>query len=345
MGKDNKILRANGQVLDVDEGTMTLPGPADNDPKTPVKTVDIDPSDELAQGRIVKGFLQGKTVDRDARTVDGLASTISLDRDGDVILPSAFRKDLKRFLASNAPFLAAHRHRSDDGTPTQIGWVMGGRVTATELRCTFKYAATDIGEQWWLLASDENGKGHAFSVGFIPRRYISGTVADAVRAYPELREVFRAAGRKDTDRVLVYTELELLEISGCPVPSNRDSLQLIAAKLFGKDGEGADGAKASDELRKLIAESVEQAIGGAFAEQSPARRILQAAIDNITTDLAVEIDRQISELRALMPDNVNPTGDGGQAARPPDAGDDDAAQGQKRARQREAADAFRGKKQ
>ena len=312
----------------------------DNDSPTPVKTLDIDPSDDLAQGRIVKGLLQSKTVNLDARTVDGVASTINLDRDGEVILPSAFRRDLKRFLASNAPFLAAHQHRSDDGTPTQIGWVKAAKLSASELQCTFKYATTDIGEQWWLLASDPDGKGHAFSVGFIPRRYFTGTVTDAVAAYPELQEVFRAAGLKATDRILVYTELELLEISGCPVPSNRESLEIMA-KLFESDKARGDGAKAAKEIETLIAGAVESAILNCFAEKSQMRSLLQAAIDNITTDVAIELDRQVSELKALMPDNVNPTGDGCDAnARQPDAGDDDAADGQLRV-QNEAATAFR----
>ena len=308
----------------------------DNDPQTTVKTFDIAPTDELAQGRIVKGFLQAKTVNLAARTVDGIASTISLDRDGDVVLPSAFRKDLKRFLATNAPFLAAHRHRSDDGAPTQIGWVMTARVTATALECTFRYAVTEAAEQWWQLASDAEGKGHAFSVGFLPHRALRGSVADALRAYPELADTFREAGLKGEDMVTVYTEAELLEISACPVPSNRQSLQLLSAKLFGMD-EG-DGAKATDELKKLVAESLESAIRN---PQSAIRSLLQAAIDNIVSDLAVELDRQFCEIKSLLPDIVNPNED--PSAREGSSGDDEAAAGKARAMDmRRAADALRG---
>jgi hypothetical protein len=301
---------------------------------TGCKTVDIAASDELAQGRIVKGFLQSKSVNKDARTADGLASTISLDRDGDVILPSAFRKDLKRFLATNAPFLAAHRHRSEDGSPTQIGWVMTAKVTATALQCTFQYAITDAAEQWWKLASDPAGKGHAFSVGFVPRRAIRGSVADAVRAYPELADVFKEAGLKGDDMVTVYTEVELLEISACPVPSNRQSLQLLSAKLFGME----DGAKATEELQKLIADSLESAIRN---PQSAIRNLLQASIDNVISDFAVELDRQFAAVKSLLPDFVNPQADG--SAREPAGEDDDAAAGKARAKDmRRAADALRG---
>ena len=308
-----------------------------SDPKTTLKQVDIAPSDELAQGRLVKGFLQAKTVNADARTVEGLASTISLDRDGDVILPAAFRKDINRFLGTNAPFLAAHRHRSDDGTPTQIGWVMDARVTSTALQCTFKYATTDMGEQWWKLAADGSGKGHAFSVGFIPRQYITGTVADLVGQFPELADVFRQAGRKNEDRSVVYTQVELLEISACPVPSNRESLQLLG-KLFDSQVAGEAGAAAAaKELEKLVASAVEAAIRN---PQSAIRSLLQAAVDNIVADLAVELDRQFSEVKILLPDTVNPNAE--TSAREGLGEDDDAAAGKagKLADQQAAAKAF-----
>jgi hypothetical protein len=309
----------------IDPISPIVPAPADG-AVTACKTFDIAPTDELAQGRLVKGFLQSKSVKADARTVDGLASTISLDRDGDVILPAAFRKDVRRFLATNAPFLAAHKHRSEDGGPTQIGWVMDAKVTSTALQCTFKYAITDAAEQWWKLASDPDGKGHAFSVGFLPRQYITGTVADLIGQFPELADVFRAAGRKNEDRAVVYTQVELLEISACPVPSNRESLQLLSAKLFGM----ADGAKAVEQLKALVAEAVESAI-----------RNPQSAIRNLLSDLAVEIDRQFSEIKALLPDNVNPQSCA--SAREEHAGDDDAAAGRSRALEmRRAADALRG---
>ena len=308
----------------------------DNATESACKTFDIAPTDELAQGRLFKGFLQAKSVDLAARTVSGLASTINLDRDGDVVLPSAFRKDLKRFLATNAPFLAAHRHRAEDGAPTQIGWVMSARVTAAALECVFRYAITEAAEQWWRLASDAEGKGHAFSVGFLPRRALRGSVADALRAYPELADTFREAGLKGEDMVTVYTEAELLEISACPVPSNRQSLQLLSAKLFGM--EDGDGAKAMEQLKALVVEAVESAISN---PKSEIRNLLQAAIDNITSDLAVEIDRQFCELKSLLPDSVNPIEDA--SAREGSSGAGEAAAGKARAiEMRRAADALRG---
>jgi len=309
----------------------------DNDPKSAVKTFAIAPTDELAQGCLLKGFIESKTVNLAARSVDGIASTINIDRDGDVILPAALARDLSRFLATNAPFLAAHRHRSEDGSPTQIGWVTRAAATPTDVRCTFQYAITDVAQEWWKLASDPAGKGHAFSIGFIPLKAVRGSAADAVKAYPELAAVVKAAHLRDGDPLTVYTELELLEISACPVPSNRQSLQLLSAKLFGL--EDGDGAKATEQLKALVVEAVESAIRN---PQSAISDLLQAAIDNLTSDLPVEIDRQFCELKSLLPDNVNPIGDG--CAREPAAGDDDAAAAVARAMaMAKAADAFQEK--
>jgi len=281
-----------------------------NQPETTLQQVDIDPSKVGDFAGICKGFLTEKSANADDRTVRGVASTINVDRDGDVILPSAFRKDLKRFLATNAPFLAAHRHRSEDGQPTQIGWVIDGKVTAAALECTFKYALTEMGEQWWKLASDEGGKGHAFSVGFIPRRYVTGTVTDLVGSYPELADVFRQAGRKGEDRALVYTEVELLEISACPVPSNRESIQLMQKLAIREAMEGFDWTKMEPvrllegpDMTKVVSEAFESAIRN---PQSAIRTYFDITTQELFNDLAVEIDRQLSEIRCLFPDVVNP---------------------------------------
>lgn len=249
----------------------------------------IDAASDAARGRFIKGFATGtEKIDRDARTVRGVASTINLDRDREVILPSAFAKTLVPFQRSNAPFLAAHTHRTGDGGPSQIGWVTQIAIAATDVPCTFTFAKTDLAEQWWQLASDPAGKGIAFSIGFIPKRRVFGAAVDLARNMPELAEVFRRADLGDDDRVAVYTEIELLEISAVPVPSNRESLQALAAKMadaFGLEGDGR--SKAMDTFADLVAART----GAVFT----------AAI----TDLkAVLIDR-IQELHELLPDDVN----------------------------------------
>ncbi len=210
----------------------------------------VDSNSPDAQDRFFRGYAGGNKggVDLGNRTIDGVASTIQLDRDGEVILPEAFRKHLGRFLDGNAPFLNAHQHRSIG--PSQIGWVMEAKIHAEKVSCRFRFkkgSPDSPAQDWWELASDPDGKGIAFSVGFIPIRWVAGSVADLVREFPQLKKVLRDAGLKDEDRIRVYTEIELLEISAVPVGSNREALQIRSAM-----GETLLEAKhASGEINEL----------------------------------------------------------------------------------------------
>lgn len=225
-------------------------------------TISRDSDD--AQGRFVKGFAGGKTggVDLAARTVTGTASTINLDRHGEIVLPSAFKAKIGKFLGSNAPMLAAHTHRTDDATPSQIGWVMTAAIAADRVTCTFRFADDPTGpaERWWKLASDPDGKGIAFSIGFIPDRWVYGSVADLVREFPEIRQTVAANGYGDDDKLRVYTLIELLEISAVPVPANRESLQTLMQRFYGDDcfkdepgktGRNSDAAAVDEKFRQL----------------------------------------------------------------------------------------------
>jgi len=209
----------------------------------------IDRKSAEAQDRFIPGVASAqKGIDRDSRTVDGVASTINIDRDGESILPSAFKARAQKFLASNSPFAAAHTHRSPDGTPTQIGWIMGMDIDSEKVGAKFQFAKTNLAEEWWKLASDPKGKGIAFSIGFIPMEWASGSVAELSREFPEIRQAVKAAGLADDDRLRVYTDIELLEISGVMAPSNRESLQLLSAKMFGREKQAEDFAAAIVEL-------------------------------------------------------------------------------------------------
>ena len=191
-----------------------------------------DAGSEAAAVRHMPGVASARRgVDRARRTVDGVASTVYLDRHGEIVLPSAFRARMKAFLESNAPMSAAHAHSSADGKPTQIGWVEDLRIERYRVVGRFRYAATAAGEEWWQLASDDAGKGHAFSIGFIPRAWVRGTVAELTRAIPDLREALKGSGYADSDPLTVYTEIELVEIAAVMSPSNRQSVQIRSADL------------------------------------------------------------------------------------------------------------------
>ena len=223
--------------------------------KTKLQTGTIERGSADAKDRFITGVAGGKTggVDLANRTITGIASTIQVDRDGEIILPGAFKARLGKFTGGSSPFLTAHTHRTSTGDPGQIGWVVEIKVEKTQVPCKFRFVddTDSAAERWWKLASDPNGKGIMFSIGFIPVRWVYGSALDLGREFPEIRQPLKDAGVSDEDRLRVYTEIELLEISAVPVPSNREAVQMLAAQMAGKDGEGA-----LDEFEKQIAKSV-----------------------------------------------------------------------------------------
>lgn len=256
----------------------------------------IERDSKDAQGRFIKGFSETKAVDLASRTVEGVASTIHLDRDGEVILPSAFGATMGKFLGGNAPLLAAHSHRTGDGDPTQIGWVMEMRIEREAVPCKFRFATSDAAEQWWKLASDAAGKGIAFSIGFRPIQWVYGTAAELARQFPELRKVFKEAGLADDARVRVYTQIELYEISAVPVPSNRESLQLRMAKAFEASAAGTTSLSPAEEKGWW---NFGVFLGKAIAEAPEMQQHKSEIIDQLRKDLA-EIRDGISELREII---------------------------------------------
>jgi hypothetical protein len=268
-----------------------------------------------ARERAWNSFGTLKGVDRANRTAEFVVSTIKVDRDGDIVLPSAVGEAAEKFLATNAPLAAQHMHRSDTGTPTQIGWWLSLAASGKAVTGRCRFAATETAEQWWLLASDEGGKGVACSIGFIPRGWVRGTAAEMIAAHPEIRQSAREAGLKDDDALLVYTALELVEISLCLAPSNRESLQVLAAKAA---AEGED--KALDALATRIAGKLVGAGGSASRDAGGDVKAVCAAVESAVKAAVAEAQRsqqawlleQLDEIRAMLPDNVHPldAGDG-----------------------------------
>ena len=135
--------------------------------------------------------------------LSAVASDASLDRDGEIILLSAWGKYLDRY-RSNPVILAAHAHRSLDGTPTIIGSASAIEADDQALSFAMTFAKTSLAKEWQSLFEDGHAK--AFSVGFIPMK-------------GEWRE--DPASERG---VYVHTEVELLEISAVAVPANPSAL-------------------------------------------------------------------------------------------------------------------------
>lgn len=182
-------------------------------------------------------FANVKKINEVERTIDAVASTADMDRDKDIILPSAFKQSIGAFL-SNPVILATHQHRLSTGSSPVIGSAVPESIEITETKVTFtmKFAGTALGEEYWQLYRDRHMR--AFSIGFIPIEY---------------------EDKKDEKLgwVRTYTKIELLEISAVPVPSNRRAL--ARAKGFFNDEEN---------IKEAIMESVNVIIETKFEEFS-----------------------------------------------------------------------------
>lgn len=229
----------------------------------------------------------------DDHLIVGGASTLHVDRDGEIIHPKAIGRRLAGFLDGSAPFAAAHAHRSDDGLPTQIGWVDQGVVGTTVVACLFRFAGTDTAEQWRRIARDPKGKGLAFSVGFMPHTWSEGTVADLASEMPELKPALEAAGLGDEQRLRVYTDIELIEISAVMAPSNRQSLQLLEAKGLDAPGVAAAIEAAAERASARLADTI-------TAQLTDMQAMLLHELD--MRDIGVESDEDGSGAVGAIPD-------------------------------------------
>ncbi len=133
-----------------------------------------------------------------------IASTQTEDRDGEIILPTAF-KNLRSYLAKNPVILFAH-----DYWKPPIAKAISGKIIDKGLKLNIEFAKTEFGKEIKYLY--DNKFMNSFSVGFIPIEW-----------------------ERDPDGTRVYTEVELLEVSAVPVPSNAEANMIRACKSEGRD--------------------------------------------------------------------------------------------------------------
>ena len=203
-------------------------------------------------------FASVKEINEDDRTIEAVASTAQKDRDEEIILPSAFAKNLASFKA-NPVILATHQHRLDNGSSPVIGSAVPESIKITDQEVSFKmrFASTPLGNEYWQLYKDKHMR--AFSIGFIPIKW----------------------EKDDTQRnrwggpLLTYTEIELLEISAVPVPSNTHAL--ARAKGWFDDG---------DEIKEILTESLKESFTEKFNELSSSIKTVEASLDELKSMIA-----------------------------------------------------------
>ncbi len=133
-------------------------------------------------------------------------STDSVDRDGEIVEPSAFKKTLPKFM-KRPVLVSSHDYRD---LTSQIGEWTKLKITENGIEGKPKYYVGQGNEQAdWGFKLASKGMA-AFSIGFIPKEWVDGD------------------GVKEPRRT--YKEVELLEISQVIVPSNREAIQSIRSK-------------------------------------------------------------------------------------------------------------------
>ena len=133
-------------------------------------------------------------------------STSSMDRDGEIIEPSAFKKTIPKFM-KHPVLVASHDYRD---LTNQIGEWTKLKLTEDGIEGKPKYYIGMGNEQAdWAYKLAQKGVA-AFSIGFIPKEWEDGD------------------GQKSPRRT--YKEVELLEISQVIIPSNREAIQNIRSK-------------------------------------------------------------------------------------------------------------------
>lgn len=151
-----------------------------------------------------------KSVDEEKRQITALASSGEIDRHGEIVKPSAFKKHIAGYM-KNPVLLASHQHRLTDGRSPVVGSVVKAWIDKSGLWIVVEFAETELGKEYWLLYSKKHQR--AFSIGFMPIKSEDEKIGDRT--------------------VRVFTEVELLEISCVAVPSNREALSRSAQRKAG----------------------------------------------------------------------------------------------------------------
>lgn len=208
----------------------------------------IEPS--VGDRGIVVGQVRG--VNESKRQVTGLLSNDSVDRYGEVVLPSAFVKSLDRF-RENPKFMAQHVYGSPTGKPTSIGHWVDVQITKEGLIGTAQFLpeGDELADAWWFRFVNKAVR--TFSVGFMARSW-------------DMRPV-----TVDGEAKLIrhFTGADLLEVSAVEIPANADAMLRAASPYsmtpagegLGVSGGGVDQRQIevlSNALRPLIKSAVKE---------------------------------------------------------------------------------------
>lgn len=210
--------------------------------------------------QILRSVFKGAKAEKheDGRTVYRAVATGSkIDRYGEVVMP---RGAITESFLKNPVMLRLHNYMEPP-----VGKVLGLDIEDEKIEFDFVFSADEEGQK--LEAKYINKDMNAFSIGFIPQRWVSAwDIRNEDGTYPKTIEVELADGSKkkiDLTKfakipLRIYTAWELLEISPVSVPAYADALMIRSLALEERQFEDP-----------LAEEFFTDAVGAALRELEP----------------------------------------------------------------------------
>lgn len=235
----------------------------------------LDPTQrhvEPREGQIgtFRAFTVPESIDEATRTMRVKATTRSLDRYGELVEPEAAAPWLATYMM-NPVFMAGHVYSAPDGSPTTIGTVNDMKIVKDGIDALVQFMDDDDDElalRYWRRY--RKGIQKAVSLGFIVHKW-------------EMREV-KISGVMQ--RVRVFTEIEIVELSAVAIPANRGSLVRAAsafkapANVHARSGEYVT----RDEIEQVIAKQLDTGPGGLM------HTLMMDAMEHVLAGVGLSVD-------------------------------------------------------
>jgi HK97 family phage prohead protease len=231
---------------------------------------------------VAEGFLvrdAGPGAVPEARTQDYVCSTPTIDSHGTALEPVW---QLDRYV-KNPVVLFVHNNKS-----IPVGSASNVRVEGGQLLATVTFATEDVNEEaedvWRAVKA---GLLRGISVGFIPHSYRWEMLND--------------------EEIMVLSDLELLELSICPVPSNPDALAIRSINATGIDqirakANPAPSAQKRTTMNEEEMKALRASLSAKDSELATVRQAQVAAAAELAQERAVKLaaDKLVAERDATI---------------------------------------------